>query len=226
MRSGMCLKPTGFRARNLMATIALTLFAAGPATARVSPQAAARRTQERLHVVQAQIARVTRQVEQSRLEQSRLTQALRTTEQSAGTARTALAGIRRQRAALAARREQLAARRQASQADLTHTRRVLLGELRAAYLIGRQGALTLLLNQGRPGRVQRMFAYYSYFGRQRAHDMVQIEADLQHIQQLDGALRAADAQLAGLERQRQSQCSKYATFEHFTSANHQYILGL
>ncbi len=206
-----------------MATIALTLFAAGPATARVSPQAAARRTQERLHVVQAQIARVTRQVEQSRLEQSRLTQALRTTEQSAGTARTALAGIRRQRAALAARREQLAARRQASQADLTHTRRVLLGELRAAYLIGRQGALTLLLNQGRPGRVQRMFAYYSYFGRQRAHDMVQIEADLQHIQQLDGALRAADAQLAGLERQRQSQLM---ALEHASAARRKVLASI
>ena len=195
----------GFGARIFMATVVLVLWPAMPATARVSPQVAARRTQERLHVVQAQIARVARQVEQSRLEQSRLTQALRSTEQSAGTARTALASIRRQRAALAARRAQLAARQQTSQADLKRTRHLLLGELRAAYLIGREGPLTLLLNQGRPGRMQRMFAYYSYFGRQRAHDLAQIEADLQHIEQLDGALRAADVQLEGLEQQRQGQ---------------------
>ena len=195
----------GFGARIFMATVVLVLWPAMPATARVSLQVAARRTQERLHVVQAQIARVARQVEQSRLEQSRLTQALRSTEQSAGTARTALASIRRQRAALAARRAQLAARQQTSQADLKRTRHLLLGELRAAYLIGREGPLTLLLNQGRPGRMQRMFAYYSYFGRQRAHDLAQIEADLQHIEQLDGALRAADVQLEGLEQQRQGQ---------------------
>ncbi len=206
-----------------MAALALALVPSRPAQARIPPQVAARRAQARLHAVQAQIARIARQVERSRIEQGRLTRALRTTEQSAGAARAALAAIRRQRAALAVRRAGLAARRQASQMDLARTRRVLVRELRAAYLIGRQGPLRLLLEQGGPGRMQRMFAYYSYFGRQRAQDIRHIEADLQHITQLDDQLRAADAQLAGLEQQRRSQLT---TLEHASAARRRVLASI
>ena len=206
-----------------VAALALALAPSGPARAGIAPQAAARRAQARLHAVQAQIARIARQVEQSRIEQGRLTQALRTTEQSAGAARAALAAIRRQRAALAARRARLAGRRRSSEADLARTRQVLIRELRAAYLIGRQGPLRLLLDEGGPGRMQRMFAYYSYFGRQRAQDIGHIEADLQHITQLDDQLRAADAQLAGLEQQRRAQLT---ALEHASAARRQVLASI
>ncbi len=189
--------------------VALALALGGvpprPAAARTPPQVAARRAQARLHAVQAQIAQVARQVAQSRIEQNHLTRALRATEQSAGAARSVLAAIRHQRAALAARRAHLAARRRARQASLARARRLLAGELRAAYLIGRQGPVKLLLTQGGPARMERMFAYYSYFGRQRAKNIGHIEADLKQIAQLDDQLRAADTQLAGLERQRLQQ---------------------
>ena len=204
MQSGMTRKPARSGAPLFMVALALALGGPPPAAARVSPQVAARHAQARLHAVQVQIERVARQVEQSRLEQSRLTQALRSTEQSAGTARVALSALRSQRTALADRRARLAARREARAADLARTRRSLAAELRAAYLIGREGPVRLLLDQGGPGRMQRMFAYYSYFGRQRAEDIDAIQADLQHIAQIDTQLRTADTQLAALEQQRKS----------------------
>src|SRR6185503_10457527 len=67
------------------------------------------------------------------------------------------------------------------EADLTANRGALAGQLRAAYLIGGQEPLKLLLNQGDPVRAGRMFAYYSYFGRARALKIQGIEADLQRI---------------------------------------------
>ena len=203
-----------------MVALALVLGGPPPGRARVPPQIAAHRAQARLNAVQVQIARIARQVEQSRLEQSRLTAALRTTEQSAGAARAALAALRRQRAALAARRTRLAARRRTRQADLAQAQQVLAAELRSAYLIGRQGPLKLLLNQGDPGRMQRMFAYYSYFGRQRAADIAAIEADLKGIAQLSAELRTADTQLRSLEQQRNAQVQ---TLEHATSERRQVL---
>ena len=223
MQSGMTRRGLVRAAPIFMAALALALAPSHPAQARIPPRVAARRAQARLRAVQAQIARIAQQVERSRIEQGRLTRALRTTEQSAGAARAALAAIRRQRAALAVRRTGLAARRQASQADLARTRRVLVRELRAAYLIGRQGPLRLLLEQGGPGRMQRMFAYYSYFGRQRAQDIHHIEADLQHIAQLDDQLRTADTQLAGLEQQRRSQLT---TLEQASAARRRVLAGI
>lgn len=191
----------------LMVALALALWLAPlrPALARVPPRVAARRAQARLHAVQVQIARIARQVAQSRIEQSHLTRALRATEQSASAARASLTAIRQRRAALAARRARLAARRQAREADLHHARHALRAELRAAYLIGQQGPLRLLLDQGGPGRMQRMFAYYSYFGRQRARDIRDVEADLGRIAQLGEQLRSADTELATLEQRHQTQ---------------------
>ncbi len=207
MQSGMSLRLRALCARSWVLVLALALLAAAPARGRGAPQRAALRAQAQLQAVQARIARIVRQVDQSRVEQSRLTRQLRATEQTAGAARAALAAIRRERAIDAARRARLAARRRSRRAQLERTRHALAAELRAAYLIGGRGALTLLLNHGSPGRMQRMFAYYSYFSRQRAEVIHAIEADLRHIARLDRQLIAADAQLAGLEHQRQEQLS-------------------
>ena len=171
----------------------------------VPPSLAARHAQAQLRAVQAQIARVVRQVSQSRIEQDRLTRRLRATEKSAGAARAALQAIRRQRAAAAARRAALAAERQQCETDLHSDRQALTGELRAAYLIGREGPLTLLLDHGDPSRIGRMFVYYSYFTRQRSRRIRDVETDLKRIDQLDANLRAEDAHLQSLEQQRQAQ---------------------
>ena len=195
------------RALIFLALITLAL-GGGPAATASTPQARAHSTQARLQVVRAQIERIIRQVQASRIEQSRLTVGLRAAEQSAGAARAALQTLRQRLAADAARRAALAAQERLRQADLDRSRHALADELRAAYLVGRQGPLTLLLNQGDPGRVGRMFAYYSYFSRTRAQRIHDIEADLRQIDQLDTALDAEDAQLAGLERQRQAQLER------------------
>lgn len=191
--------------RLLPTLAALALGSLVPQAGAAPPQAAARHAQAQLRAVQAQIARVARQVSRSRVEQGRLTRKLRASEKSAGTARQALQRLQQQRAAEATRRAALAARRSRREADLAHNRQALTGELRAAYLIGRQGPLRLLLDQGDPGRMSRMFVYYSYFTRERAQHIQDIEADVTQIDRLSAQLQGEDAQLNALERQRQAQ---------------------
>ena len=167
----------------------------------------ARQTRAQLEAVRHQIARITRQVSRGQAERDRLSRELRATEKSFGQAQTALDDLRQQREAGAARRAQLEAQKHRREADLASNRGALAAQLRAAYLIGREEPLKLLLNQRNPAQAGRMFVYYSYFGHARALQIQAIEADLQRIGQLDGQLQAQDEKLASLAQARQAQVS-------------------
>lgn len=193
----------------LIVPVLFHALAAAPAAAAPLERSHVDATQARaqLAAVRHQIARIARQVSQGQAERDRLTRQLRATEESVGKARAALDALRQQRTATAARRAQLEARKQQRKADLARQRKSLAGQLRAAYLIGRQEPLKLLLNQGDPARAGRMFVYYSYFSRARALQIQAIEADLRQIGQLDAQLQAQAAKLAGLQQAQQSQVS-------------------
>jgi murein hydrolase activator len=179
----------------------------GRHAARTGGNADASQAKAQLQALRGQIARIARQVSRGQAERDRLTRQLRATEESVGKAQAALDGLRQQREAGAAQRAQLQAQKHQLEGDLADDRSALAGQLRAAYLIGRQEPLKLLLNQRDPAQAGRMFVYYSYFGRARALKIQAIEADLQHLGQLDGQLQAQDTRLAGLQQAQQAQVS-------------------
>jgi septal ring factor EnvC (AmiA/AmiB activator) len=201
------------RIPGLIAPCLLYLLAAAPAggahrhAAHAPPQGDASQARAQLEALRDQIGRIARQVSRGQAERDRLTRQLQATEKSVGQAQAALDDLRQQREAGATRRAQLEGQKRQRQADLASTRGALAGQLRAAYLTGREEPLKLLLNQGDPAEAGRMFAYYSYFGRARASQIQAIEADLQRIGELDGQLQAQDAKLAGLQQAQQVQVS-------------------
>jgi murein hydrolase activator len=169
------------------------------------PEADARKAEADLKEVKSEIERVTRQVSEEQVERDRLTRDLRTAELSVGKARLSLGDIRRERAERAARRAALATEKNARESELAANRDALAGQMRAAYQIGRQEPLKLLLNQRDPEVAGRMFAYYSYFGHARAGQIKLMESDVQRIGELQVQLEAEDAKLAELERQQRTQ---------------------
>ena len=177
--------------------------AAAPPAAR--PDAEARRTEEQLQGVRAEIDKISREIAQSQVERDRLSRDLKSAELSVGEAREALLEVKRQRAESAARRAQLAAEKQSREQALAQNRAALAGQMRAAYELGRQEPLKLLLNQKDPALAGRMFAYYGYFGRARAGQIKLIEDDVQRLAQLQAELEAADAKLAELEARQRTQ---------------------
>jgi septal ring factor EnvC (AmiA/AmiB activator) len=183
-------------------------LAGGPARGAVGPpkpDADAKKTEAQLAAVRAEIERVTREVSQSQVERDRLARELKGAELSVGEARDAWLEVRRQRAEGAARRAQLAAEKHTREQELADNRAALAGQMRAAYQIGRQEPLKLLLNQKDPALAGRMFAYYSYFGRARAGQIKLIEDDVQRIAELETQLTAEDAKLAELESRQKAQ---------------------
>ncbi len=201
--------PFGTWGARRVAAGALALMVLGsaplPAAPAAHPETDARKAEAELQAVKAEIERITRQVSAEQVERDRLTNELRTSELSVGKLRDSLSEVRRERAERAARRAALAAEQREREAEVQHNRAALAGQLRAAYLIGRQEPLKLLLNQKDPALLGRMFAYYSYFGRARAGQIKLIEHDMQRIAELDGELAAEDQQLAELEKQQRAQ---------------------
>jgi murein hydrolase activator len=202
----------------LLGTAALA-GAPGAAVAAAAPAAAAgptpqppaahqedeKKAEADLKAVKSEIERITREVSTEQVERDQLTKELRSAELSVGQARSALADVRRERADAAARRTSLATEKQTREKQLADNRDALAGQMRAAYLIGRQEPLKLLLNQRDPQLAGRMFAYYGYFGHARAGQIKLIEDDVARIAELQDELETEDAKLAELEKQQRLQ---------------------
>ena len=206
----------------LAAVLAAALAAAaGPKPEK--PEADARKAEAELSAVRSEIERVTRQVSDAQVERDRLTRDLKSAELSVGHARATLSDLKRQRAQHAARRTQLATEQREREAQLDKNRAELAGQMRAAYTIGRQEPLKLLLNQQDPALAGRMFVYYGYFGRARAGQIKLIEDDVQRLAELAAELDAEDAELARLEQQQRAELNQ---LEHARQQRSAVLAGL
>jgi len=197
--------------RRLAALAAAALCALPCAAPTAAPSGKRGQTEAQLKAIQAEIARIHAKASRDQVQADKLTRKLRSAELSVGASRQALDALRNERTDRARHRAQLAAEKHAREAQIATERSMLAGELRAAYLIGRAEPLKLLLNQQDPARAGRMLAYYGYFGRARAEELGRIEADVQRLDELDGALAAEEQHLAELERDRQTELERLET---------------
>jgi septal ring factor EnvC (AmiA/AmiB activator) len=113
--------------------------------------------------------------------------------------------VRAQRIATEARLDALERQRAARERALSAEQDALAGELRAAYINGREEQLKLLLNQQDPASFGRMLAYYGYFGRARANRIGSIRDQLEHLALVREKIAAEGEQLAGLEARQQQE---------------------
>jgi septal ring factor EnvC (AmiA/AmiB activator) len=189
-----------------------TLLAApgGAAPPRVHPQAQPpavaaptgsrqAQTEAQLQALKSQIAVIRDKVSQDAVASDRAAQQLQAAEVSVAAARGRLADLRHEHAARSADRANAAAAKRSREAAVADLRADLAQQMRAAYMIGHEEPLKLLLNQQDPARAGRMFAYYSYFGRARAGVIEAIDSDIQALAALDAQLAADEQRLDALQ---------------------------
>lgn len=102
---------------------------------------------------------------------------------------------------LAQQRNRLSAlqlQRQQQNASLEQQRSALAAQVRAAYVMGRQQRLKILLNQQEPAVVSRMLVYYDYFNRARLSQMAQISSILNDLQQTESEIAGQNERLQAL----------------------------
>jgi septal ring factor EnvC (AmiA/AmiB activator) len=130
---------------------------------------------------------------------------LRDAELGVQEARRGLEALRAERIATESRLKELEREQAERDRELAGERGALAGELRAAYVNGREEQLKLLLNQQDPAGFGRMLAYYGYFGRARADRIGDIRDKLEHLALVREKIAAENERLRSLESQQEKE---------------------
>jgi murein hydrolase activator len=155
--------------------------------------------------VNSRIERVRKSVNADIEKRDKLSAELRDAELAVQQARRELDEARAQRVASEARLKDLEREQARREGELGAERGALAGELRAAYVNGREEQLKLLLNQQDPASVGRMLAYYGYFGRARAERIDSIRDQLEHLALVRERIAAEGRRLEELETRQEQE---------------------
>jgi septal ring factor EnvC (AmiA/AmiB activator) len=153
----------------------------------------------KLAAVRARIAALTNRLGDDLKERDALSARLRESELVITAKRLRLDALHTAQIGAERRRAELRAQQAATQSALQGQRAALAAQVRAAYMIGRQEQLKLLLNQSDPAGLGRTLAYYGYFAQQRTGKIYAIEAQVQRLQQLVAEIDQQTEQLQTLE---------------------------
>ncbi len=191
------------RGASWFAAVALLVAGLAPVPAWAARAPTPAQKEAELRKLNERIEKVRRTVNADVEKRDRLSVQLRDAELGIGSARRELEDIRARRLATEARVRELEQEQGARERELAGERAALAGELRAAYVNGREEQLKLLLNQEDPAAFGRMLAWYGYFGRARADRIQGIQAQLTRLAELRVAIDAERTRLGELERQRE-----------------------
>lgn len=105
--------------------------------------------------------------------------------------------------------------------DLARERAKLATQVRAAYPIGRQEQLKLVLNQEDPAQVTRMLGYYAYFNRARVKRIEAVNYRIEKLKEIETVLAL---QARALERLRNTRIQEQQALKE-TRQRRQYTLA-
>jgi septal ring factor EnvC (AmiA/AmiB activator) len=155
----------------------------------------------KLAAVRERIAALTERLGEELKRRDALGARVRETELVITAKRRRLDALHTEQVAVERRRTQLRAEQVRDQSALQAERSVLAAQVRAAYMIGRQEQLKLLLNQSNPASFGRTLAYHGYFARERSGKIDMIQAQVARLQQLVAEIEQQSAQLKSLENE-------------------------
>jgi septal ring factor EnvC (AmiA/AmiB activator) len=201
----------------MFAALALMLGASGRGAAAEPVDAthadAAKEAKARLAAVRARIAELTNRIGADLKQRDTLSARVREAELGIAAKRQRVDALHTAKLAADRRRSELRAEQARVQNALQEQRESLAEQARAAYMIGSQDELKLLLNQSSPASLGRTLTYYGYFAQQRSEKIdgirqeenrlqqlvVEIEQQTQQLQTLE---EDANREIAGLQRAR------------------------
>ena len=97
---------------------------------------------------------------------------------------------------------------QAYESEIDQLSKELAGQIRAAYAMGQQEKLKLLLNQQDPALSRRMMVYFNYVNKERLKKLSDLEMAVQHLDELDKQQQTETGLLENdLERKKSEQAA-------------------
>ena len=185
-----------FRALGAAALLAF-VCASSPAT--VTEPADSAQAKAKLAAVRARIAELTGRMGTQLAQRDSLSARVRETELVIAAKRQRVEELHAAQIAAEKRRSELRAEEARNLSALQAERDSLAAQARAAYMIGRQEELKLLLNQSNPATLGRTLTYYGYFAEQRSQKIKSIQGDEARLQQLVAQIEQQSQDLQKLE---------------------------
>lgn len=221
--------------RHSCVAVAAVLYCAGTWAASESTDSA--QAQAKLAAVRARIAALANRLGDELKERDALGARLRDAELGITAKRRRLESLRAAELAAERRRSELRAEQGRDQNALQTERAALGQQVRAAYLIGRQEQLKLLLNLSNPASLGRTLTYYGYFAQERSGKIDAIQSQVMRLEQLVAEIDQQSAQLktleddasremAGLEQARANRAAALAALTKQVASGNQELANL
>jgi murein hydrolase activator len=153
----------------------------------------------KLAALRARIAELTGRMGSQLAQRDTLSARVRETELIIAAKRQRVEELHAAQLAAERRRSELRAEEGRNLSALQAERATLASQARAAYMIGRQEELKLLLNQSNPASLGRTLAYYGYFAEQRSQKIKLIQSDAARLQQLVAQIEQQTQELQKLQ---------------------------
>ncbi|MFQ5488281.1 MAG: murein hydrolase activator EnvC family protein, partial [Gammaproteobacteria bacterium] len=165
----------------------------------------------RLERLRQQIQTLRSALNDSRGQQQLLRRQLQRVEKELGRLSRALHKTRQELAGQHKALLRLRSRRGTLRQNLSRQKEALRQQVLAAYAMGRQGELKIILNQQDPAVIGRTLAYYDYFNRARAQQIAAIQGSLDELASLEERIASESQRLEALsERQQRQMADKQA----------------
>lgn len=182
--------------RAVLLALALTVAGAGTSLAQTPTEA-----EKKLQKVRSELKGVARERRRLEGERGEASRKLRAADEQVGQSSRTLseteAALQREAEALA----RLQARRKRMQQGLAEQRRQLATLVRAAYMVGSDAPLKVLLSQDRTADAQRALAYHRYLQGDRARRIGALTAELQALAALELEIEQRRTRLAQTREQ-------------------------
>ena len=183
----------------LSAALIAVLCAGSPAAVDPADSAHADAAKAKLAALRARIAELTGRMGSQLAQRDSLSARVRETELVIGAKRQRVEELHAAVLAAERRRSELRAEEGRNLSALQAERASLASQARAAYMIGRQEELKLLLNQSNPASLGRTLTYYGYFAEQRSRKIKSIQSNEARLQQLVAQIEQQTQELQKLQ---------------------------
>jgi septal ring factor EnvC (AmiA/AmiB activator) len=181
----------------LWASVLALLVSGGPIAQAASVGAEAKEAE--LRQVRGRIESIRKAIHSDAEKRDSLAVQLKNAELEIQAAREQLSEVRSRRLAAEGRLKALQSERGDTERQVNAQREALTGEMRVAYMNGREEQLKLMLNQRDPAQAARTMAYYGYLSRARSERINAINEHLAHLDLLSEKIAAEAARLKAIE---------------------------
>jgi len=153
-------------------------------------------TRDRLEQVKAEIGKLKQSLADARQSYAKEQRALEAADRDIESSAIRLRELEATAAGHRAEMARIGAEREKYLDNLEKRRHALAGQIIAAYRLGRESRLKLVLNQDSPAQLSRMLAYYDYFSKSEASQISELKRVLDTLDRMQAKI---DEELSALK---------------------------